>query len=297
MYRPRSGLCLSDHMLRSLGLPEMLISGRARLAGIIGWPVTHSRSPRLHGAWLKRYGVDGAYVPLPISPEDFSGCVRALVRMGFAGCNVTIPHKEAAFTVCDVVESTARRAGAVNTLVFRDGRIVGSNTDGVGFIANLRAHDAFPVGPALVLGAGGAARAIGASLLDAGTETGFCNRNYDRAAALAAELGGRAYEWKDRHALLADHDLVVNATSLGMEGYPSLDLDLHRAGPQLVVADIVYVPLETKLLADARARGLTIVSGLGMLLHQAVPGFHAWFGVMPEVDEWLHRIVAGDLIG
>ncbi|MCW8307823.1 shikimate dehydrogenase [Acidiphilium sp. PA] len=275
----------------------MTITARASLAGVIGWPVAHSRSPLLHGTWLERHGIDGAYVPLAIRPEDFATCVPALARMGFAGANVTIPHKEAAFALCDELAPSARRAGAVNTLVFSDGRIVGSNTDGAGFMANLRAHGVDPAaGPALVLGAGGAARAIGAALLDAGVVVHFCNRTGERAARLAAQIGGGVIGWDDRAAALGDHALVINTTSLGMAGHPPLTLDLARAPAGLAVADIVYVPLETPLLAAARARGLRTVEGLGMLLHQAVPGFAAWFGVTPMVDEALYRAVAGDLL-
>jgi shikimate dehydrogenase len=259
--------------------------------------VAHSRSPLLHGTWLERHGIDGAYLPLPIRPEDFAVCVAALARMGFVGANVTIPHKEAAFALCDEVAPSARRAGAVNTLVFRDGRMIGFNTDGVGFMANLRAHGVDPAaGPALVLGAGGAARAIGAALLDAGVVVHFCNRTEDRAARLAAAIGGGVIGWEDRAAALGDYALVVNTTSLGMAGHPPLTLDLARAPAGLAVADIVYVPLETPLLAAARARELRAVEGLGMLLHQAVPGFAAWFGVTPVVDEALYRVVAGDLL-
>lgn len=274
-----------------------MITGRARLAGVIGWPVVHSRSPLLHGTWLAQYGIDGAYVPLSIQPEHFAACVMSLMRMGFAGANVTIPHKEAAFALCDELAPSARRAEAVNTLVFRDGRIVGSNTDGIGFMQNLRAHGVDPsVGPALVLGAGGAARAIGAALLDAGVIVRFCNRTEERATRLAAQIGGLAIGWEARTAALSDHALVINTTSLGMAGRQALDLDLARASVDLTVADIVYVPLETPLLASARAHGLRAVEGLGMLLHQAVPGFAAWFGVTPVVDAELYRVVAGDLL-
>ncbi len=274
-----------------------MITGRARLAGVIGWPVVHSRSPLLHGTWLAQYGIDGAYVPLSIQPEHFAACVMSLMRMGFAGANVTIPHKEAAFALCDELAPSARRAEAVNTLVFRDGRIVGSNTDGIGFMQNLRAHGVDPsVGPALVLGAGGAARAIGAVLLDAGVIVRFCNRTEERATRLAAQIGGLAIGWEARTAALSDHALVINTTSLGMAGRQALDLDLARASVDLTVADIVYVPLETPLLASARAHGLRAVEGLGMLLHQAVPGFAAWFGVTPVVDAELYRVVAGDLL-
>lgn len=275
----------------------MIRSGHARLAGVIGWPVSHSRSPLLHGTWLARHGIDGAYVPLAIEPADFAGCVTALARMGFAGANVTVPHKEAAFAVCDRVEDSARRAGAVNTLVFRDGAIIGTNTDGVGFIANLRAHGVDPAaGPALLLGAGGAARAIGAALVDAGAAVSLCNRTAERGAALAASLPARTIEWQDRHRALAEHALVVNTTVLGMAGHGRLDLSLDAASPDMAVADIVYVPLETELLAAARGRGLRAVEGLGMLLHQAVPGFEAWFGVRPVVDAAIRAAIAADLM-
>jgi shikimate dehydrogenase len=276
-----------------------ILSGKAKLAGIIGWPVEHSRSPRLHGFWLQRHGIDGAYVPLPIRPDAFGLAVRGLAAAGFAGANVTAPHKLAAFEICDTVEASARRAGAVNTLVFQDGRIIGRNTDGMGFIANLRAHGVDPAaGPALVLGAGGAARAVVAALQDAGVTVTIANRTRERADALARDLPGLVViDWPAPSAALADHALLVNTTSLGMAGHAALVLDLDRANPGLAVADIVYVPLETPLLAAARARGLRPVEGLGMLLHQAVAGFAAWFGVTPVVDDELRQFVAGDLLG
>jgi len=275
-----------------------ILSGKARLAGIIGWPVEHSRSPRLHGFWLQRHAIDGAYVPLPIRPESFALAVRGLAASGFAGANVTAPHKLAAFEICDTVEASARRAGAVNTLIFQDGRITGRNTDGVGFVANLRAHGVDPAaGPALVLGAGGAARAVIAALQDTGVTVTVANRTRARADALARDLPGLVVtDWSARAAALADHALLVNTTSLGMLGHPPLELDLAKAPPGLAVADIVYAPLETPLLAAARARGLRPVEGLGMLLHQAVPGFAAWFGVTPTVDDELRRFVAADLL-
>jgi shikimate dehydrogenase len=283
--------------MTGLAAPMRLLSGRARLAGVLGWPVAHSRSPRLHGHWLETLGVDGAYLPLPVQPQDFAGAVRALAALGFRGANVTIPHKEAAFAVCDVVDATARRAGAVNTLMFRDGRIEGSNTDGFGFIENVR--DQAPgwhaaAGPAVLLGAGGAARAIAAALLDAGCpRVTLVNRSRDRAEALARDLGGpidvaEAPPW-------AGTSLLVNTTSLGMQGHPPLVLDLASLAADAVVADIVYVPLETPLLAAARARGLRAVDGLGMLLHQARPGFEAWFGMAPRVDAALRAMVAADI--
>ena len=276
-----------------------ILSGKARVAGIIGWPVEHSRSPRLHGFWLQRHGIDGAYVPLPVRPGTFAPAVRGLAEAGFAGANVTAPHKLAAFEACDMVEDSARRAGAVNTLVFQDGHIVGRNTDGIGFIANLRAHGVDPAtGPALVLGAGGAARAVIAALQDAGVTVTVANRTRERAEALARDLPGLVViDWSTRSPAVADHALLVNTTSLGMVGHMALELDLDHAPSGLAVADIVYVPLQTPLLAAARARGLRAVEGLGMLLHQAVPGFAAWFGTTPVVDDELRRFVAGDLLG
>jgi shikimate dehydrogenase len=278
--------------------PIPVLTGTTRLAGIAGWPVTHSRSPRLHGFWLNRHGIDGAYVPLPIRPEHFAAAVHGLRAAGFRGMNVTQPHKLSAFAVCDAVDDTARRAGAVNTMVFADDGILGSNTDGSGFVAHLRASGVDPAaGPVLLLGAGGGARAVAAALLDAGARVTVANRSADPAAALARDLPGLSViDWEARDAALADHALLVNATSLGMQGKPKLALDLDRAAPGLAVADIVYVPLETPLLAAARARGMRAVDGLGMLLHQAGLGFAAWFGVKPVVDEELRRFVAGDLM-
>ena len=275
-----------------------ILTGHARVAGIIGWPVGHSRSPRLHGYWLEKHGIDGAYVPLAIPPEHFREAVRGLMHAGFAGANVTIPHKLAAFAVCDVVDDTARRAGAVNTLTFKDGTITGANTDGWGFLANLRAHGVNPkAGPALLLGAGGGARAIAAALLAEGVAVTLANRTEARAEQFVRDLPGPCIvPWDQRSAAVADHALVVNTTALGMEGKESLMLDLSRAAPGTAVADIVYVPLETPLLRDARARGLKPVEGLGMLLYQGIPGFRGWFGVEPVVDDALRRFVAADLL-
>jgi len=274
-----------------------ILSGKAKLAGVLGWPAAHSRSPRLHGYWLHQHGIDGTYVPLPVRPEDFAAAVRALVTLGFQGANVTIPHKEAAFALCDTVEESARRAGAVNTLAFREGRIIGSNTDGFGFLESVREQAPgwqASNGPAVLLGAGGAARAIAAALLDAGCpRLTLVNRNRDRATALAQALGGPVEVASTPP--LAEAALLVNATSLGMSGQPPLEIDLSPLPARAVVADAVYVPLETPLLAAARARGLQGVDGLGMLLHQARPGFAAWFGVMPQVDAALRDFVASDI--
>ena len=275
-----------------------ILSGHARLAGVIGWPVAHSRSPRLHGFWLDRYGIDGTYVPLAVRPADFETAVRGLVAAGFAGANVTIPHKEAAFAVCDWVDPFAHEAGAVNTLVFENGRIAGRNTDGIGFLENLRQHGIDPAaGPALLLGAGGAARAIAAALRGLGVDVTLTNRTAGRAEALAEAVPGcRTTPWNTREDALADQALIVNTTSLGMIGHDRLVLDLGRAAATAAVSDIVYVPLETPLVTEAKTRGLKTAPGLGMLLHQAVPGFAAWFGVTPVVDEALYDFVAADLL-
>ena len=274
-----------------------ILSGKARRAGVLGWPVSHSRSPRLHGFWLERHGVDGTYIPLPVHPDHFAGAVRALADLGYAGANVTIPHKQAAFEVCDEVDRTAARAGAVNTFVFADGRITGSNTDGFGFLESVREQAPgwrVDAGPAVLLGAGGAARAIAAALLDAGApRVTLVNRTPARAEALARDLGGAIDV--AAAAPLEDCALLVNTTSLGMQGQPALEIDLAPLPASAVVSDIVYVPLETPLLAAARARGLVGVDGLGMLLHQARPGFEAWFGVAPCVDAELRDFVASDI--
>jgi shikimate dehydrogenase len=276
-----------------------ILSGMARVAGIAGWPVTHSRSPRVHGFWLRRYEIDGAYVPLPVRPGHFDTAMRGLAAAGFAGANITIPYKLEAFALCDEMDDAARRIGAVNTLVFKDGRIKGSNTDGFGFIANLRDHQVDPAaGPALVLGAGGAARAVVAGLAALGAQVTIANRSPARAEALAARFSGvGVVAWDLRSEVLRDHSLVVNATSLGMSGRGELKLNLGLSHPALVVADLVYVPLETALLRAARHHGLRVVDGLGMLLHQARPGFEAWFGVDPTVDQELRQFVAADLAG
>lgn len=276
----------------------MILSGKTRLAAVIGWPVGHSRSPRLHNWWLERLGIDGAYVPLPVSPERFEQVVKAMPHMGFAGCNITVPHKEAALALADEVDPVARRIGAANTLVFGpDGRIAARNTDGFGFLENLRqgAPDWTPtLGPAVVLGAGGAARAVVVSLLDAGVPlVRLANRNRTRCEALAADLGGaiEVIDWPVTGAAFADAAVLVNTTSLGMTGQPPLDLDLSALSPITLVTDIVYAPLETDLLKAARQRGNPVVDGLGMLLHQARSGFAAWFGVWPEVTEELRAFV------
>lgn len=276
----------------------MILSGKTRLAAVIGWPVGHSKSPRLHNWWLERLGIDGAYVPLPVSPDRFEQVVRAMPHMGFAGCNITVPHKEAALALADVVDPVARRIGAANTLVFRaDGTIEARNTDGFGFIENLRqgAPDWQPdAGPAVVLGAGGAARAVCVSLLDAGAPLiRLANRTRSRCETLAADLGGpiEVVDWPVTDAALDGANLLVNTTSLGMAGQPPLEIALSPLPVSALVTDIVYAPLETALLKMARQRGNPVVDGLGMLLHQARAGFSAWFGVLPEVTEELRAFV------
>lgn len=276
----------------------MSLTGAARKAGVMGWPIAHSRSPALHGWWLEQYGIDGAYVPMAVKPPDLGTALRALPLLGFAGCNLTIPHKEPAIALVDRVDAVAGRIGAVNTIVVAaDGSLEGRNTDGYGFLANLR--DGEPGwsarrGPAVLIGAGGAARAILVALLDDGApEIRIVNRTAGRAAALAAEFGPRIVPiaWAERAAALAGAALLVNTTSQGMDGETALDLPLDALPRDALVNDAVYVPLETPLLQAARRRGNNIVDGLGMLLHQARPGFTAWFGVEPAVTPALRAAV------
>ncbi len=279
-------------------LGSSTLTGRSRIAGVMGWPVAHSRSPRLHGYWLRKCGIDGAYIPLPVRPEQFAAALRALPMLGFAGVNVTLPHKEAALAAVDRTDAAARRIGAVNTIaVLPDGTLDGRNSDGFGFIENLRGGVAGwspKAGPAVILGAGGSARAVAVALSDGGApEIRIVNRTAERAERLSADIGGpfRVYGWADRASALLDAALLVNATTLGMTGQAPLELVLDRLPTTAVVNDIVYTPLETVLLATARARGNPVVDGLGMLLHQARPGFAAWFGVEPEVTPELRRFV------
>lgn len=264
-------------------------NNKAGLAGVIGWPIEHSLSPRLHGFWLNRYKIDGAYIALPVRPADLKETLRILPRIGFRGVNVTVPHKEAALDAMDEVEPLARTIGAVNTVIVRpDGTLLGRNTDAYGFLENLcegAPHWHAPHKPALVIGAGGAARAICVALLDAGVpEIYLVNRTALRAKELAEKLGEEviAVRWDDHGLAMAKASLVVNATTLGMKGEPEINLDLSRLPQSAVVTDVVYNPLETPLLASARKRGNVTVDGLGMLIHQARPGFEAWFGTAPE---------------
>lgn len=275
----------------------MILSGTTKLAGILGWPVGHSKSPRLHGFWLEHHGIDGAYVPLPVRPEAFANALRALGDLGFRGASVTVPHKVAALEACDHLDAAAERIGAVNTVIFAEGRIEGRNTDAPGFIENLRqGAPAWSAagGPAVVIGAGGAARAVVFALLEAGVgELRLVNRTAARAEELARDFGDSlsVVPWAERAAALAGAGLLVNTTSLGMSGQAALDLSLDHLPETAVVNDIVYAPLETELLRRAKARGHETVDGLGMLLHQGRPAFEAWFGVDPEVTPELRAFV------
>jgi shikimate dehydrogenase len=281
----------------------MRIGGKTRIAGVMGWPVGHSLSPRLHGYWLERHRIDGVLIPLPVRPEDFAEALRTMPKLGFVGASVTVPHKETALAIADEVEPLARRVGAANTIVIgQGGQIHARNTDVGGFLDSLRAAalDWRPSTPAVVLGAGGAARAIVVALLDAGvTDIRLVNRTSSRASALAKDMGHavRPAPWEDRARALAGAGVLVNATTLGMSGQPPLGIDLAPLPARAAVVDIVYSPLETPLLAQARARGLVAVDGLGMLLHQARPAFAAWFGVEPEVTADLRTFVLQDWVG
>jgi len=275
---------------------------RFLLAGVMGWPVMHSRSPVLHNYWFEHYGIAGRYLPLAIKPEGLAAALRALAPLGFAGTNLTIPHKEQALGIVDEVDATAKRMGAISCVVVRpDASLIGYNNDGYGFIHSIlqevpdwRAD----TGPVVVIGAGGGARAVVYSLAERGArEIRLFNRTLARAEALRKEFGGpiKALPWEDRHAALADAAMLVNTTSQGMVGYPPLDLSLDRLPTSALVTDIVYIPLETALLAEARKRGNRTVDGLGMLLHQARPAWKAWFDIDVDVTPELRRLVEATL--
>lgn len=264
----------------------------------MGWPVTHSRSPAIHNHWIGQHKLHGAYGLFPVEPRNLETAIRGLKALGIAGCNVTIPHKVAAMQYMDWIDPFAKRVGAINTIVVQpDGALHGFNNDGFGYMQSL--HEVQPkwdanMGPAVVLGAGGAARAIVVSLLDAGAkEIRILNRTREKAEMLAHEFGSlvTTHDWRERNAALNGCALLVNTTSLGMHGQDALDLDLDELPPTALVSDVIYVPLETPLLAKARKRGNTTINGLGMLLHQARPAFHAWFGVNPEVTHELRNSI------
>lgn len=270
------------------------------LAGVIGDPISHSRSPLLHAHWLRVNGIAGHYIPMCVSNDNLKKVIKTLPKAGFVGVNVTIPHKEAVLELADSVTDRAALMGAANTLVFRpDGKIYADNTDGYGFTQNLRqgAPDWQPeIGPAAVFGAGGAARAVLASLIELGVpEIRLSNRTRPRADALRAEFGTRirVYDWIQAGNMLDDATTVVNTTSLGMVGKPEFRVPLDGFKPGAVVTDLVYTPLRTQFLQQAEQAGCTTVDGLGMLLHQAVPGFERWFGLRPVVDDALRDAVLG----
>ena len=279
----------------------MRLTGGARIAGVMGWPVAHSRSPLMHGYWLDSYGIDGAYVPLAVPPHRFETAFRALPALGLCGCNVTLPHKEQALALADGADDLSRRIGAANTVVVkRDGRLEVTNTDAFGFLENLRtcAPSWQASRPAAVLGAGGSSRAVIVALLDAGVaDVRVANRTFERAEALGERFGKgvRAVRWHERAEALDGTGLVVNTTQLGMTGQPALEIALDHLDGDAVVCDLVYAPLETELLRRARQRGLAAVDGLGMLLHQARPGFAAWFGRDPQVTGALRTLLADGL--
>lgn len=267
---------------------------RFLMAGVMGWPVMHSRSPLLHNFWFKQHALTGTYVPLAIAPEGLGPALRALHPLGFAGCNLTIPHKQAAMALVDEVDAVAKRIGAISCVTVKtDGSLAGTNNDCFGFIENLR--QSVPTwhadaGPAVVLGAGGGARAVAYALMREGVgEIRVINRSAERAQALAADFGTplKALSWDQRHDALAGAALVVNTTSQGMVGQPALDIRLDALPTSAIAVDIVYVPLETPFLAAARARGHRTVNGLGMLLHQGRPAWKAWFGIETEVTNEL----------
>jgi len=268
------------------------------LAGIIGMPVVHSRSPVIHNFWLNAHGIRGAYVPLAVAPERLKAALPGLVALGFRGCNVTMPHKQTAIALLDRVNETARRIGAVNTIVVdADGTLSGFNNDGNGFVQSLR--DTKPdwradAGPILVLGAGGSARAVVVALLENGArQIRIANRTAERAQAIATEFGAAvtAVSWAERNAAMEDLALLVNCTDQGMIGKPALDVGLAQLAPSMLVADLIYTPLETPFLAEARKRGCVTVNGLGLLLNQARLAFKAWFGILPDVTPELVKAV------
>jgi shikimate dehydrogenase len=280
-----------------------------RQACVIGWPIEHSRSPLIHGYWLKKYGIDGRYTKEAVEPQNLEQFLRSLKARGFAGCNVTVPHKEHAFVLCDERSVAAENIGAVNTIVVRDGKLFGHNTDQFGFMQHFvsSAPSWTGHGPVSILGAGGAAKAIVSGFavptvhaaVDSKTklEIRVINRSRVRAEEIAGRWDGlvTVHDWSDRIAATREARVIINTTVLGMHGSDPLEFAVDHLRDDCIVADIVYVPLETELLRRARARGLETVDGLGMLLHQAVPGFEAWFGIKPEVTPELRALIEADI--
>ena len=270
-------------------------------AGVVGWPISHSLSPRLHSYWLQKYNLEGEYLAYEVKPEDLGGFIKTLPEKNITGLNLTVPHKEIVFPFLDDVDDVARKIGAVNTIIVRDGRFYGTNTDGYGFLTNLMENAPkwlAKSGPAVIIGAGGAARAAIVSLLEAGVpEIRLINRTKSRAEKLSdiyEDSRIKICDWQDRSQSMSDVALLVNTTTLGMKGQPALDIDLAALPVSAVVYDIVYNPLETDLLKQAASGGNHCVNGLGMLLYQAAPAFQAWFGKQPTVDQSLRdHVLAG----
>jgi len=276
----------------------MAHSDRFLLAGVMGWPVMHSRSPMMHSHWFKKHGLAGSYVPLAIRPENLAAALRALHALGFAGCNLTIPHKQQAMTIVDEVDALARSIGAISCVVVRpDGALAGTNNDCYGFIHATRQEQPgwrADAGPVVVIGAGGGSRAVCYGLAQEGAkEIRLVNRSFDRAKGVAGEFGGpiKALPWDERHDALDGAAMVVKTTSCGMVGQAALDIRLDQLPKTALVSDIIYIPLETPFLAAARKRGNRTINGLGMLLNQGRPAWKAWFGIEPEVTAELRAMV------
>lgn len=275
---------------------------RFLLAAVMGWPIMHTRSPLIYNYWFERYRIAGRHVPLAIEPQALAAALRAMHPLGFAGCNLTLPHKQAAMSIVDEADAVARAIGAISCVVVRsDGSLSGTNNDCIGFLNNIKSlHPDWhaKTGPITVLGAGGGARAVCYALAQAGArEIRVVNRTYERAQRLADDFGAplAALRWEQRADALADTTMIVNSTSQGMTGQAALDIRLERMPQSALACDLIYTPRETPFIAAARARGNRTVNGLGMLLHQAPPAWHAWFGFTPEVTPELHALLDGSL--
>lgn len=277
---------------------------RFLMAGVMGWPVMHSRSPLLHNYWMEQQGLNGTYVPLEIRPGTLDAALRAMHPLGFSGCNLTIPHKLDAMSVVDEVDDVARKIGAISCVVVReDGSLFGTNNDWLGFTGNLK--QSYPdwrgdAGPVAVIGSGGGGRAVCYALLQMGVpEIRLVNRTPEEPLAIVRDFGGpiRTFDWAERHDILDGVTMAVNVTSQGMDGEPALDIDLDKLPVSALAADIIYTPLETPFLADARQRGNDTLNGLGMLLHQGIPAWRMWFDVEPTVTDELRRLMEDSLSG